>query len=167
MDGGTHGNQEPEGGSHGRAAVPSGASTGTREAVELRDGDAGRYLGKGVLNAVANVNEVLSIVTGEIDDIKRGGVSQDELDRAKDHLKGHMVLGLESTRNRMIRAGKSELAHGEILSIDELVRRVSAVTLEQVTELARRLLHKDRMILSMIGPIAKSDLAFTELSADD
>ncbi|MBT8079310.1 MAG: phosphopyruvate hydratase [Gammaproteobacteria bacterium] len=46
-------------GSKGRAAVPSGASTGTREAVELRDGDAGRYLGKGVLNAVANVNGVL------------------------------------------------------------------------------------------------------------
>ncbi len=43
----------------GRAAVPSGASTGTREAVELRDGDRSRYLGKGVLKAVANVNGVL------------------------------------------------------------------------------------------------------------
>ncbi len=43
-------------GSMGRAAVPSGASTGTREAVELRDGDPRRYLGKGVMNAVANVN---------------------------------------------------------------------------------------------------------------
>ena len=40
----------------GRAAVPSGASTGTREAVELRDGDKKRYLGKGVRKAVANVN---------------------------------------------------------------------------------------------------------------
>ncbi|MDH3945744.1 MAG: phosphopyruvate hydratase, partial [Chromatiales bacterium] len=43
-------------GAVGRAAVPSGASTGTREAVELRDGDASRYGGKGVLGAVANVN---------------------------------------------------------------------------------------------------------------
>ena len=43
----------------GRAAVPSGASTGTREAVELRDGDKKRYLGKGVKKAVANVNGVL------------------------------------------------------------------------------------------------------------
>ncbi len=43
----------------GRAAVPSGASTGTREAVELRDGDKKRYLGKGVKKAVANVNTVL------------------------------------------------------------------------------------------------------------
>ena len=43
-------------GATGRAAVPSGASTGTREALELRDGDKARYLGKGVQNAVANAN---------------------------------------------------------------------------------------------------------------
>jgi len=47
-------------GSFGRAAVPSGASTGTREAVELRDGDKGRYGGKGVKNAVANVNTTIA-----------------------------------------------------------------------------------------------------------
>ena len=44
----------------GRAAVPSGASTGAFEAVELRDGDSGRYLGKGVLKAVANINEIIA-----------------------------------------------------------------------------------------------------------
>jgi len=54
-----------EGGFTGRAAVPSGASTGTREAVELRDGDKSRYLGKGVLKAVANVNgEIRAVVEG-------------------------------------------------------------------------------------------------------
>jgi len=47
-------------GTHGRAAVPSGASTGEREALELRDGDATRYLGKGVLKAVTNVNTVIA-----------------------------------------------------------------------------------------------------------
>jgi enolase len=50
---------ELDDGTVGRAAVPSGASTGTREAVELRDGDASRYLGKGVLHAVQHVNDVL------------------------------------------------------------------------------------------------------------
>ncbi len=45
-----------EDGSKGRAAVPSGASTGSHEAIELRDGDKARYLGKGVLNAVDAVN---------------------------------------------------------------------------------------------------------------
>ncbi len=49
-----------ESGNFGRAAIPSGASTGVHEAMELRDGDKNRYLGKGVLNAVENVNETLS-----------------------------------------------------------------------------------------------------------
>jgi enolase len=54
-----------EGGARGRAGVPSGASTGEREALELRDGDASRYLGKGVKKAVANINgEIASAITG-------------------------------------------------------------------------------------------------------
>src|SRR5246127_2205476 len=54
-----------EDGSLGRAAVPSGASTGEHEAVELRDGDKGRYLGKGVQKAVANINgEIAKAIVG-------------------------------------------------------------------------------------------------------
>ena len=55
-----------DGGARGRAAVPSGASTGEREALELRDGDKSRYLGKGVRKAVANVNgEIAAAITGK------------------------------------------------------------------------------------------------------
>ncbi|HZN42499.1 MAG TPA: hypothetical protein VFC08_02105, partial [Actinomycetota bacterium] len=54
-------------GAFGRAAVPSGASTGEHEAIELRDGDAKRYGGKGVLRAVANVNEVIAPTLEGID----------------------------------------------------------------------------------------------------
>ena len=50
---------ELSGGAEGRAAVPSGASTGTHEALELRDGDAGRYLGKGVLRAIQNIVDII------------------------------------------------------------------------------------------------------------
>ena len=53
-----------QGGAFGRAAVPSGASTGVREALELRDGDKKRYLGKGVLKAVANVNGEQKVLGG-------------------------------------------------------------------------------------------------------
>src|SRR5512135_2765436 len=54
-----------ESGVMGRAAVPSGASTGSREAIELRDGDKNRYLGKGVLNAVEHVNtEIAEAIMG-------------------------------------------------------------------------------------------------------
>src|SRR6202451_3677735 len=56
-----------EGGAWGRAAVPSGASTGEREAIELRDGDKSHYLGKGVLKAVANVNGAIARAVAGLD----------------------------------------------------------------------------------------------------
>jgi enolase len=74
-------------GSMGRAAVPSGASTGTREAVELRDGDKGRYLGKGVTRAVANINgEIRAAVTG------MDAAAQADLD--------HRMIELDGTPNK-------------------------------------------------------------------
>jgi enolase len=72
-----------ESGAMGRAAVPSGASTGAREAIELRDGDKKRYLGKGVLKAVANVNgELKKLLLG------RDAASQADIDRAMIDLDG-------------------------------------------------------------------------------
>ena len=78
------------GGQRGRAAVPSGASTGTREALELRDGDGTRYLGKGVARAVANVNgEIARAVVGR----PLGSLAEQEaLDRA--------LLALDGTETK-------------------------------------------------------------------
>ena len=76
-----------EGDFMGRAGVPSGASTGTREAVELRDGDKSRYLGKGVLKAVANVN-------GEIRDAVTG------MDAADQAGLDHKLIALDGTENK-------------------------------------------------------------------
>lgn len=65
-----------ENGTLGRAAVPSGASTGTFEAVELRDNDKGRYMGKGVLNAVKNVNEKLAKELQGIDVFEQNAIDK-------------------------------------------------------------------------------------------
>src|ERR1041385_9229239 len=74
-------------GARGRAAVPSGASTGTREALELRDGDKKRYAGKGVLKAVGHVNgEMASALAGKEAD-------QAAVDGALIHLDGTANLG--------------------------------------------------------------------------
>lgn len=67
-------------GSMGRAAVPSGASTGVREALELRDGDKARYLGKGVLQAVKNVNEILGPAIIGMDPTDQRAIDQKMLD---------------------------------------------------------------------------------------
>ncbi|HBS62811.1 MULTISPECIES: phosphopyruvate hydratase [Stenotrophomonas] len=76
-----------EDGSFGRAAVPSGASTGTKEAVELRDGDKTRYLGKGVRNAVSNVNTTIATALKGFD-----AADQEALDRR--------LIDLDGTENK-------------------------------------------------------------------
>ncbi len=82
----------------GRAAVPSGASTGTREAVELRDGDPKRYLGKGVLNAVANVNGAIrqALLGRDAQDQRGLDESMIELDGTenKSHLGANAILAV-------------------------------------------------------------------------
>ena len=71
----------------GRASVPSGASTGKYEAVELRDNDNSKYLGKGVLNAVKNINSILK------DNLKGMSVNdQSKIDSA--------IIGLDGTKNK-------------------------------------------------------------------
>src|SRR5437868_14062241 len=72
-----------EGGALGRAAVPSGASTGTHEAWELRDGDAKRYGGKGVAKAVANVNDRISAELTGMDALDQAGVDRAMIDLDK------------------------------------------------------------------------------------
>jgi len=85
-------------GSFGRAAVPSGASTGTREAVELRDGDKSRYLGKGVQKAVANVNGVLrdALLAASFADQRALDQKMIELDGSpnKSNLGANALLGI-------------------------------------------------------------------------
>ncbi len=104
-----------------------------------------------------NTEQVAKLIRAEMDRMVESGVTAAELNRAKESIKGHLVLGLESTRNRMSRLGKSEVTHGELLSIDELVERVDAITREDVHRLAGELLGGGR-VLAMVGPHASGDI---------
>lgn len=85
-------------GAQGRAAVPSGASTGTREALEMRDNDSSRFLGKGVLNAVANVNEVIAPEIIGFDTLDQAGLDRTMIDmdgtENKSRLGANAILGV-------------------------------------------------------------------------
>ena len=96
-----------ESGVMGRAAVPSGASTGSREAIELRDGDKSRYLGKGVLKAVAHINtEISEAVLG--------------LDASEQAFLDKMLIDLDGTDN------KGRLGANAILAVSMAVARAAA-----------------------------------------
>jgi enolase len=99
-------------GSFGRASVPSGASTGSREALELRDGDKGRYLGKGVQKAVANVGKIASALKGKDSDFVALDRIMLEMDgtEMKKNLGANAVLGVSMAVCRAAAAsGKTTL----------------------------------------------------------
>jgi predicted Zn-dependent peptidase len=80
-----------------------------------------------------------------------GGISADELDRGKGQMRGGLVLGLEDTGSRMSRLGKSELVYGELMTVDEILGHIDAVTLDDVQMLAFELL-RGPTALAVIGP---------------
>ena len=98
-------------GSHGRAAVPSGASTGENEAIELRDGDKSRYLGKGVRKAVDNVNNKIAQALYDHDVFDQAGIDQVMLDLDGTNNKANLgANALLAVSLAAARAAASELA---------------------------------------------------------
>lgn len=100
--------------------------------------------------------EVLGLMRSELDDVAANGLRAEEIERAKGQVRGSMVLGLEDPGARMTRIGKSELAYGEILGVDDLLARVDAVSLADVSALAEDLLSRPRA-LSIVGPFGAND----------
>jgi predicted Zn-dependent peptidase len=104
----------------------------------------------------ARAREVIELLRRELDDVAGGGLTSEEFERAKGHVKGSMVLSLEDPGGRMSRIGKSEISHGEILTVNEALRRVGAVTLDEARRVAERVLSQP-MTLTVLGPFAKRD----------
>jgi predicted Zn-dependent peptidase len=108
----------------------------------------------------SRAQQVVEILRRELADIAGGGLRDDEFQRAKGHVKGSMVLSLEDPGGRMSRLGKSEIAHGEILSVSQTLRRLEGVTLDDARRVAERVLAKP-MTLTVLGPFGAK--AFDEV----
>ena len=111
-------------------------------------GQVGVYVG----TREDNVAECIEIAVAEISDIARGNVRTDELARAKENLKGRILLSLESTSARMTRLGKSTITDTPLLTPEQIVKRLEAVTAGEVAELADALLAPERLSVAGIGP---------------
>jgi predicted Zn-dependent peptidase len=102
--------------------------------------------------------EVLSIVRDQLEEVADTGLSPEEFERAKGHMKGSLVLSLEDPGGRMSRLGKSEISHGETLTVNELLSRISAVTPEDARRAAERVLSQP-MTTAVLGPFDRRALA--------
>jgi predicted Zn-dependent peptidase len=111
-------------------------------------GEIGVYLG----TREENLATCLEIVARELADVAQGGVAETELRRAKENLKGRIMLSMESTGSRMNRLGKSVITDSELLSLDRILAEIEAVELEGVAALAASLLAPEHLSAAGIGP---------------
>ncbi len=111
-------------------------------------GQVGLYVG----TRADNVDEALSVVGVELARLRKSPATEDELSRAKENLKGRVVLALESTGARMNRLGSEVLADAPLLSLDEAVARIDAVSMDDVTALVEELWAPERLSAAGIGP---------------
>jgi predicted Zn-dependent peptidase len=110
-------------------------------------GQVGLYLG----TRGENLRQALEVVASELDHLRQEPGTPEELVRAKENLKGRVVLALESTGARMNRLGSEILAGAPLLGLDEVVERIDAVSLEDLESLARELWSPERISVAGIG----------------
>jgi predicted Zn-dependent peptidase len=121
-------------------------------------GQIGVYIG----TREENLRDCLEITREQIADVAAGNLRPDELERAKENLKGRIMLSMESTSNRMSRLGKSLITDTELLSIERIIAEIEAVEAEELAELAGVLLAPEKLSAAGIGPSEKRFLAAVE-----
>jgi predicted Zn-dependent peptidase len=121
------------------------------------------FLDTGVLYLYAatdpgNFSKVLKAVLKELRALKKNGITTEELTRAKDHLKGSLMLSLETSSSRMNRLAKHEMHLGTFLTMDDMIRAIEGVEHEQVQALVSELLDEERLALTTLGPLDRRSL---------
>lgn len=101
-------------------------------------------------------DEVIELILQEIKGVTEKGITEKELTRTKEQIKGSLYLGLESVSSRMTRLGRSELCIGRVITPDEVIKKISAVTLDDVQSIAGELFSDRSFSLSTIGPLEEN-----------
>ncbi|MFH1453695.1 MAG: pitrilysin family protein [Armatimonadota bacterium] len=102
---------------------------------------------------VRNLQKLQDITYNIIDKIKKKGPGKEEIHRAKEHIKGNLILNYENTVSRMLRLAKSEFYNGKLLDFDTILKKVDNVNLEDVIYIANKYLKEDRFAVAVLGPV--------------
>lgn len=108
----------------------------------------------------ASIKEVASLISKEINIIKRDKLSDAEINKAKEQLKGNYILSSESTGARMQGAGQSLLLNKPIYTQEETLKKIDAVDTDSVAEIIDRVLNSDTLCISAVGPVDRVDNLF-------
>jgi predicted Zn-dependent peptidase len=109
-----------------------------------------------------NVNEVLDLIWHNMTDLRKNGVSETELHKAKEQLKGNLLLGLESSSSRMSRIGTLEMTVGKYVTLDQVIAKIDRVTAGDIASVANALFQPEMISCYILGP--EQDFNFNKFS---
>src|SRR3972149_3386034 len=118
------------------------------------------YTDSGLMNIYAGTSKeslmpVLELVLKEIKKIRRDGISRKEMNRVKNQMKGNLMLGLESTSNRMSRIARDEIYSGRFYTTDDIINEINRITPSQIQGLLYDLFKSEYLSLAILGPVKK------------
>jgi predicted Zn-dependent peptidase len=114
--------------------------------------------------SLASTPKVVDAILKEFRDLKEQPVAEEELCRAKDHLKGSLMLGLESTSSRMANLARQEMYFHQFFSLDELVESIGSVTAGEVQAIAQRFFNPSQIAVTVLGKLEKFKLEREDLA---
>lgn len=124
-------------------------SVGSFELMYRKAGLFGVYAGI----SPNNFEEMLKCTLYELDRIKSGDISENDISRAKEHLKGSLLLSMEAVKNRMMRLARNEIYYNRTISSEEIINSVDKVDYNQLVNLAKDVFSRDKMSMVAVGPI--------------
>jgi len=149
-----------------------GSSMSSRLFQEVREQNAlaysiysylASYRDTGLLTVYAgtdpsNALEAVRLALKEMKKIKDEGITAAEEARVKNQIKGNLVLSLESSNSHMSRLARQEIYYGKYLSVDDIIKGVEKVTVEQVQQMAKQLFATENISLAILGPLSRADV---------
>jgi predicted Zn-dependent peptidase len=100
---------------------------------------------------VGKALEVVDLILIELRKLKEATLSDEELTRAKDQVKGNILMGLESSNSRMANLARQEMYFQQFFTVEEIIARIDAVQAEQVQMMAQRLFNPNRIAVTLLG----------------
>lgn len=120
------------------------------------------YSNAGIINIYAGTGEkemdqALECIKKEVDNIRQSGVTDEEVNRAREQIKGNFILGMENTSSRMMYMGRNILLKGYVDSQDEIVKKIDAITKQDINAISEKTLKWDKAAISILSSIKNKD----------
>ncbi len=134
-------------------------SIGSYELMYKEGGIFGVYAGI----SPHNLKDLVKYTLQEFDKFKDGQITDQDIDRAKEHLKGSMLLSLEAVKNRMMRLSRNEIYFQRSIDAQEIINSVNKVSKEQIIAISKDIFNREKMSIVAIGPIKEIDFSLVSI----